>query len=67
MNARQAEASLENQGWGCSLYTIEVGAMDHIFKPVKDRIKSVDAKLMAQFFVVLICGCKGMLSICNLF
>ena len=35
------EASLENYGWGCSLYTIEVGARGHIFKPAKDRIRSL--------------------------
>ena len=51
-NAREAEerkaskyadlkASLENQGWGCSLYTIEVGARGHIFKLVKDCIRSL--------------------------
>ena len=51
-NAREAEeckaskyadlkASLENQGWGCSLYTIEVSVRGHIFKPVKDCIRSL--------------------------
>ena len=34
-------ASLENHGWGCSLYIIEVGARGPIFKPAQDRIRSL--------------------------
>ena len=37
----EPRASLENQGWGCGLYTIEVGARGLIFQPVKDRIRSL--------------------------
>jgi hypothetical protein len=32
---------LSNQGWDCSLYTIEVGAQGHISKVVKDRLWSL--------------------------
>jgi hypothetical protein len=32
---------LSNQGWDCSLCTIEVGVRGHIFKVVKDRLQSL--------------------------
>jgi hypothetical protein len=32
---------LSNQGWDCGLYTIEVGAQEHISKVVKDRLRSL--------------------------
>jgi hypothetical protein len=32
---------LNNQGWDCSLYLIEVGARGHILKSVKDRLWSL--------------------------
>jgi hypothetical protein len=31
---------LNNLGWDCGLYTIEVGAQGHISKVVKDRLRS---------------------------
>ena len=33
--------TLSNQGWDCSLYTIEVGVRGHILKPVKDHLRSL--------------------------
>jgi hypothetical protein len=32
---------LSNQGWDCGVYTIEVGALAHISKLVKDRLRSL--------------------------
>ena len=32
---------LNNQGWDCGLYLIEVGARGHIVKSVKDRLRSL--------------------------
>jgi hypothetical protein len=32
---------LSNQDWDCGLYMIEVGARGHIFKVVKDRLRSL--------------------------
>jgi hypothetical protein len=32
---------LNNQGWDCGLYLIEVGAQGHIVKSVKDRLRSL--------------------------
>jgi hypothetical protein len=35
------KTALSNEGWDCSLYLIEVGARGHIFKPVKDHLRSL--------------------------
>jgi hypothetical protein len=33
--------ALSNEGWGCSLYLIEIGAQGHMIKSVKDHHRSL--------------------------
>jgi hypothetical protein len=35
------KTALINEGWDCSLYMIKVGARGHIFKLVRDRLRSL--------------------------
>jgi hypothetical protein len=60
---------LNNQGWDCGLYTIEVGARGHISKVVKDRLWSLFRSGVAQMikyasWISLVCS-FSIFQVCN--